>query len=83
MREHSTEAEQILERLLRGTIEDLVPDGMRIEVNDVPWIQVRLYCAGTDLEMAYYCSREPGHAGKCWSCTKSLDFTPVPLRRRP
>ena len=40
-----------------------------------PYIEVLLVCDGKNGDMGYYCCKQVGHNGKCYSATKGVSFT--------
>jgi hypothetical protein len=53
-----------------------VPAYSRASIEGVPWVDVRVVCAGRTPIMAYHCCLKPGHTGQCYSANKQVNFTP-------
>jgi hypothetical protein len=53
-----------------------VPAYSRASIEGVPWVDVRVVCAGRTPIMAYHCCLKPGHTGQCYSASKQVNFTP-------
>lgn len=65
---------------LRKQIADLLKDNAPMHsrwlVNGSTYCDLQMVCDGSDSTFGYFCVRQPGHDGKCWSATKKVDFTP-------
>jgi hypothetical protein len=50
------------------------PEGGRIVLEHDGFSEIKVCCAGTDPLFAYYCALSPGHAGRCFSNHKQVNF---------
>jgi hypothetical protein len=72
---HRTPLEQELSAKVAAVLKS-VPAYSRATIEGIPWVDVRVVCAGRTPVMAYYCCMKPGHSGRCYSASKQVHFTP-------
>lgn len=72
---YRTPLEQELSAKVAAILKE-VPAYSRASIEGVPWVDVRVLCAGSVPITVYHCCLKPGHSGQCYSSNKQVEFTP-------
>lgn len=78
-REHMTPAEELAFEEVYEFLMLIAPKGSRASVfeSGCPPFELYFFCKGSDPEIGYYCARDPGHSGQCYSASKQVRFDPT------